>query len=157
MGGNSIDSGHFLGRYWGRFWGHFLGHHSIVNFAIYRCRCQYADFWSDFGSSYIYPFQIAHGAGFWADIGAVFWAKKILLNCHPGVRRTLNLNCFFPCLVERLGPTDGQSVRATTVRLNSLYGSTRTESNILRAEQKRTSDTGRKNAACLRYCNIWVS
>ena len=32
----------------------------------------------------MYPFQMALRAGFRADIGAVFRAKKSLLNCHPG-------------------------------------------------------------------------
>ena len=34
----------------------------------------------------MYHFQMAFRAGFRANIGAIFWAKVILLNCHTGPR-----------------------------------------------------------------------
>ena len=40
------------------------------------CRIVRADFRSDFGSLYKYPFQMSPRASFQADIGAIFWAKK---------------------------------------------------------------------------------
>ena len=78
--GNSIDSGHYSGHFWGCFSGHFLPY-GIVNVTTVVCKyglksspkCPTLE---------VDAFQMALWTGFWANFGAIFRAKIILLNCH---------------------------------------------------------------------------
>ena len=77
--------GSILGPVFGPFLGPIFG--PLFGSPIKRefCSIVRAFFWSNFGSSYLYPFQMSSRASFRADVEAVFQAKKILLNCHPGL------------------------------------------------------------------------
>ena len=55
---------------------------------------------SKIGRLCMYPFQIALRVSFQADIGAIFWAKKILLNCLPELQHGF-VNCSIMKLIIR--------------------------------------------------------
>ena len=46
-------------------------------FSVGRANC-----WSDFGSLFMLPFQMAFWARFGTDIGANLQTQEIILNCH---------------------------------------------------------------------------